>query len=84
MYYDIPGELKPTARQEGSTVAPVVNDGIIDLAMDFSDRFSLSRLFEIRVTQIPFSQRAPAGCMQYFTEPTGIIQVHIFIVALMR
>lgn len=52
------------------------HDGIIDMIMDFSPKFTqLSRLFEIRVTQIPFSQSAPPGCMQYFSGVEGIIQV---------
>lgn len=53
-------------------------DGTVDLIMDFSDRFASSRLFEIRVAQIPFSQRAPAGCMQYFTGTQGVIQTFNF------
>lgn len=70
MYYDVPGVNDKEDKEE-----PVNSDGIIDLVMDFTDRFVSSRLFEIRVLQIPFSQRAPAGCMQYFTDLEGIIQV---------
>lgn len=51
--------------------------GDIELNMNFSSGFVSSRLWEIRVTQILFSQRAPAGCMQYFTEPQGVIQVNM-------
>lgn len=29
-------------------------------------REAVSRLWEIRITQIPFQQRAPVGCLQYF------------------
>lgn len=47
----------------------------IELFMNFTDRFAATRLWEIRVAQIPFSQRAPTGCLQYFTNPSGIIQV---------
>lgn len=49
--------------------------GDIELFMNFTDRFASTRLWEIRVAQIPFSQRAPTGCLQYFTSPSGIIQV---------
>lgn len=47
----------------------------IELFMNFTDRFASTRLWEIRVAQIPFSQRAPSGCLQYFTTPNGIVQV---------
>lgn len=45
------------------------------MIINFSNRFTISRLWEIRVYQIPFSQRAPAGCLQYFTGTEGIIKV---------
>ncbi|KAL1465046.1 hypothetical protein WDU94_004641 [Cyamophila willieti] len=32
------------------------------------------------ITQIEFNQRAPAGCTQYFTEPSGIIQTWNFAI----
>lgn len=35
-------------------------------------------MWEIRVTQIPFSQRAPLGCLQYFTGEEGLIQTFNF------
>lgn len=53
----------------------------IELFMNFTDRFAATRLWEIRVAQIPFSQRAPSGCLQYFTSPNGIIQVNCIVVA---
>jgi hypothetical protein len=31
----------------------------------------LPRLWEIRISQIPFSARAPSGCLQYFTGREG-------------
>lgn len=49
--------------------------GDIELFMNFTDRFAATRLWEIRIAQIPFSQRAPSGCLQYFTSLSGIIQV---------
>lgn len=41
---------------------------------------NMYRMWEIKITQIEFNQRAPAGCTQYFTEPTGIIQTWNFAV----
>lgn len=85
VYYDVPAP-KDSAASNGSaasrqvveeTVADAA-DGIVNMVINFSDRFAPSRLFEIRVTQIPFSQRAPAGCMQYFTGREGIIQTFNF------
>ncbi|XP_065219957.1 uncharacterized protein LOC135845378 isoform X2 [Planococcus citri] len=32
------------------------------------------RMWEIKISQIEFNRRAPAGCTQYFPEPSGIIQ----------
>lgn len=42
------------------------------------DRKAVSRLWEVRVIQVPFTQRAPAGCLQYHTGSTGIIQTMNF------
>lgn len=39
---------------------------------------NVERLWEIKVTQIPFDQRAPAGCLQYNTGRTGIIRTMNF------
>lgn len=49
----------------------------VEILMNFTSPFAASRFWEIRVSQIPFSQRAPAGCLQYFTGNEGIIQVKI-------
>ncbi|KAJ6649030.1 hypothetical protein Bhyg_04262, partial [Pseudolycoriella hygida] len=68
IYYDVPGG-EAMARQEPSD---------IELFMNFTDRFASTRLWEIRIAQIPFSQRAPTGCLQYFTSPSGIIQTFNF------
>lgn len=74
VYYDVPGTetMGRQGRQE-------ISD--IELFMNFTDRFAATRLWEIRVAQIPFSQRAPSGCLQYFTSPSGIIQV-LFLIPL--
>lgn len=37
-----------------------------------------SRIWEIVITQVPFTQRAPAGCFQYFTGKTGVIRTMNF------
>ncbi|XP_055550338.1 uncharacterized protein LOC129732920 [Wyeomyia smithii] len=50
----------------------------VELEMKFSPRSFTQRLWEIKVTQIPFSQRAPSGCMQYFTGTEGVIQTFNF------
>lgn len=47
----------------------------IDLVMNFTNIFATARFWEVRVSQIPFSQRAPAGCLQYFVGNEGTIQV---------
>jgi hypothetical protein len=41
-------------------------------------RKAVSRLWEVRVIQVPFTQRAPAGCLQYHTGTTGTIQTMNF------
>lgn len=46
--------------------------------MNFTSNSFASRLWEIRVSQVPFSQRAPQGCLQYFTEPQGFLQTFNF------
>ncbi|KAI5750006.1 hypothetical protein M8J76_012111 [Diaphorina citri] len=55
-----------------------VNEPIV-IYMKLSER-NMFRLWEIKITQIEFNQRAPAGCTQYFTEPSGIIQTWNFAV----
>uniref|UniRef100_A0A336MSC2 CSON000532 protein n=1 Tax=Culicoides sonorensis TaxID=179676 RepID=A0A336MSC2_CULSO len=60
-------------------VNPKARDGgIVEVLMNFTSNAFNSRLWEIRVTQIPFSQRAPSGCLQYFTEPEGILKTFNF------
>ncbi|CAH0384846.1 unnamed protein product [Bemisia tabaci] len=41
---------------------------------------NIYRLWEIRISQIEFKHRAPAGCLQYYREPSGIIQTMNFAV----
>ncbi|XP_044252899.1 uncharacterized protein LOC123003909 [Tribolium madens] len=39
---------------------------------------AVTRLWEVRVTQIPFTQRAPVGCLQYHTGTTGTVKTMNF------
>uniref|UniRef100_A0A182NFC9 CUB domain-containing protein n=1 Tax=Anopheles dirus TaxID=7168 RepID=A0A182NFC9_9DIPT len=64
LYYD----LNPKSRAEE----------MIELEMNFASRSFAQRLWEIRVSQIPFSQRSPSGCMQYYTGSEGLIQTFNF------
>lgn len=70
VYYDVPAPVTPPGESPREE-----HDGIVEMIMDFSSRIAITRLFQIKISQIPFSQRAPAGCMQYFTDVEGIIQV---------
>ncbi|KAF5284411.1 hypothetical protein FQA39_LY17086 [Lamprigera yunnana] len=49
----------------------------ITISMNLGDKI-LSRLWEVRIVQIPFSERAPSGCLQYHTGTKGIIQTMNF------
>ena len=33
-----------------------------------------SRMWEMRIVQLPFAQRAPAGCLQYFQSSNGTLK----------
>ncbi|CAG9857145.1 unnamed protein product [Phyllotreta striolata] len=52
-------------------------DGTIKISMNMSRR-AVTRLWEVRITQIPFSQRAPTGCLQYFEGTSGTIKTMNF------
>lgn len=45
----------------------------VDISMTLSKKTAL-RLWEVRIIQIPFTERAPIGCLQYYTGRKGIIQ----------
>lgn len=66
VYYDVPNGKS----RDGEAT------GVVDVIMNFTSSLAASRFWEIRVSQIPFSQRAAAGCLQYFTGNEGIIQVN--------
>ena len=88
VYYDVGGRALPRQTLFGA-IRPLTLDQLypdrnnsnnpemedIEINMRFSSRFLPIRLWEFRVSQIPFSQRAPAGCVQYHTGTEGIIQV---------
>ncbi|KAM7354515.1 uncharacterized protein ACRADG_006165 [Cochliomyia hominivorax] len=90
MYYDVGGRMLPRHTLYGS-LKPLryedlypgrnnTNDTTmeIDINLSFATRFLPTRLWEIRIAQIPFSQRAPAGCLQYFTGTEGVLQTFNF------
>lgn len=58
VFYDI-GSPKARAQQE------------LKINVNLNKRSVLPRLWEIRISQIPFSARAPSGCLQYFTGSEG-------------
>ncbi|XP_055918751.1 uncharacterized protein LOC129950855 isoform X2 [Eupeodes corollae] len=60
------------------TKSSLNDDDIIEITMNFSNRFSPIRFWEIRIAQILFSQRAPANCLQYYTGHEGVIQTFNF------
>lgn len=65
VYYDVPHRKA----RDGKSLP------VVDLVLNFTSSFATARFWEVRVSQIPFSQRAPAGCLQYFFGTEGIIQV---------
>ncbi|XP_063243655.1 uncharacterized protein LOC134542959 [Bacillus rossius redtenbacheri] len=48
------------------------NDSIV-IAVNLT-KPNVFRLWEIKVTQVEFNQRAPAGCLQYYQGASGVIQ----------
>ncbi|KAL7741846.1 hypothetical protein ACLKA6_012064 [Drosophila palustris] len=71
------GSLRP-ALPANATASNQRQDQLIEISLNVSKRFLPMRLWEIRVLQIPFSQRAPAGCLQYHTGVEGVIQTFNF------
>jgi hypothetical protein len=58
VFYDV-GPSKARAQQE------------LKINVNLNKRSVSSRLWEVRISQIPFSARAPSGCLQYFTGTEG-------------
>ncbi|XP_034100617.1 uncharacterized protein LOC117565558 [Drosophila albomicans] len=86
MYYDVAvrtvprqstlyGSLRPAA---ATNVTANPQDQVIEITLNVSRRFLPMRLWEIRVLQIPFTQRAPPGCLQYHTGVEGVMQTFNF------
>lgn len=48
-------------------------DEIININMNLTNKIR-SRMWEVIVTQVPFTQRAPVGCFQYYTGNNGVIR----------
>lgn len=91
MYYDVGvralprqsatlyGSLRPLLANNASIGNGNGNmEQLIEISLNVSARFLPIRLWEIRVAQIPFSQRAPAGCLQYHTGAQGVMQTFNF------
>ncbi|KAL9927628.1 uncharacterized protein ACN427_001720 [Glossina fuscipes fuscipes] len=89
MYYDVGGRIAPRQTLYG-TLSPIRYEDIypnrtasnesivVDISLKFAQRFLPTRLWEIRIAQISFSQRAPPGCLQYFTGNEGVLQTFNF------
>uniref|UniRef100_A0A1B0G9K9 CUB domain-containing protein n=1 Tax=Glossina morsitans morsitans TaxID=37546 RepID=A0A1B0G9K9_GLOMM len=89
IYYDVGGRIAPRQTLYG-TLRPIryedfypnrtaSNESIeVDISLKFAQRFLPTRLWDIRIAQISFSQRAPAGCLQYFTGNEGVLQTFNF------
>lgn len=59
VFYDIGS---PKARAENQ---------VLKINVNLSKRSLSSRLWEIRISQIPFGSKAPTGCLQHFTGVEG-------------
>ncbi|KAI8042412.1 uncharacterized protein LOC128263173 [Drosophila gunungcola] len=71
------GSLRPVDAGNGST-SNSTGERFIDISLNLSNRLLPLRLWEMSVVQIPFNQRAPAGCLQYHTGREGIMQTFNF------
>ncbi|XP_039501648.1 uncharacterized protein LOC120458160 [Drosophila santomea] len=72
------GSLRPVDASTGTGNSTSTGDRFIDISLGLSSRLLPLRIWEISVVQIPFSQRAPAGCLQYHTGTEGIMQTFNF------
>ncbi|XP_034473893.1 uncharacterized protein LOC117781250 [Drosophila innubila] len=70
------GSLRPAL--PANVTVNNLQDQLIEISLNVSKRFLPMRLWEIRVLQIPFNQRAPAGCLQYHTGVEGVLQTFNF------
>ncbi|EDW54087.1 uncharacterized protein LOC6613188 [Drosophila sechellia] len=72
------GSLRPVDASTGPSNSTPTGDRFIDISLSLSSRLLPLRIWEMSVVQIPFSQRAPAGCLQYHTGTEGIMQTFNF------
>ncbi|EDV99383.1 uncharacterized protein LOC6566711 [Drosophila grimshawi] len=72
------GSLRPPISSNTSSTNGNFVDQLINININLSTRFLPIRLWEIRLSQIPFSQRAPTGCLQYHSGVEGIMQTFNF------
>ncbi|XP_017004124.2 uncharacterized protein [Drosophila takahashii] len=89
LYYDVGARASPRQSTLYGSLRPVdavnstgnsssTGDRFIDISLNLSSRLLPLRLWEMSVVQIPFSQRAPAGCLQYHTGTEGLMQTFNF------
>ncbi|KRJ97175.1 uncharacterized protein Dyak_GE18201, isoform B [Drosophila yakuba] len=72
------GSLRPVDASTGTGNSTSTGDRFIDISLGLSSRLLPLRIWEMSVVQIPFIQRAPAGCLQYHTGTEGIMQTFNF------
>ncbi|XP_060521591.1 uncharacterized protein LOC132699110 [Cylas formicarius] len=70
-------ELKMCGLNSGQHIFYDVESIDVKIRVNLSRKI-VARLWEVRVTQIPFTQRAPVGCLQYHQGSTGVIQTMNF------
>ncbi|XP_017076004.2 uncharacterized protein LOC108111147 [Drosophila eugracilis] len=72
------GSLRPVDASNSTSNSTTTGDRFIDINLNLSSRVLPLRIWEMSVVQIPFNQRAPAGCLQYHTGVEGIMQTFNF------
>ncbi|XP_030751897.1 uncharacterized protein LOC115879289 [Sitophilus oryzae] len=72
-------ELKICGMNSGQHVYFDVENLEYDIEINMTlGRKAVTRFWEVLVTQIPFTERAPVGCLQYHQGSTGIVQTMNF------
>lgn len=69
VFYDIGSPKARAAKQE------------LKINVNLNKRSVSTRLWEIRISQIPFSLKAPSGCLQHFTGVEGKYLFFNFLVS---
>ncbi|XP_015513075.1 uncharacterized protein [Neodiprion pinetum] len=67
------GSLNLCGWNSGQHIYVDVDDGPITLNFRLPSSLE-SRMWEMRITQVGFEQRAPAGCLQYHVTPRGTLR----------